>query len=212
MLKGLIVLIYSGAEVEVVFNLYISHVIVSDCILSKLCLCVCIFTRSQTHSYISPLGETIERVNPLETGACKNIDSWPTKYVNYSSRFSNNSEAFASGLLKNCEELFPRHYMHSDLFNMLVNHILVCSYPLWRSLDHFLHRFLLFKTMVFYSLWRPCQLCQYPHVDVNTVCIDVCHTQLSCMKKRSRLIHKNSEASASESEHSIYTLCETVFV
>ena len=37
---------------------------------------------------------------------------------NISSRFSSSSEAIASELLENIEEMFPRYYMKSDMFSM----------------------------------------------------------------------------------------------
>ena len=38
--------------------------------------------------------------------------------VNISSKFSINSEAFASELIENLEEMFPKYYIHSNIFGM----------------------------------------------------------------------------------------------
>ena len=58
--------------------------------------------------------------NPLDSGYFHYkfvYDSHSTiSYI--SSRLSSNSEAFASELLENLEEMFPLHYMHNDMFCM----------------------------------------------------------------------------------------------
>ena len=51
--------------------------------------------------------------------------SWLTNYYQYREniylRLSNNSEAFASELLENLEEVFPRYYMYCDVAYVTVS-------------------------------------------------------------------------------------------
>ena len=52
--------------------------------------------------------------------------SWFVHYPHFSSRFSTNSEAFASELIENLEDISPQYYMYSDMFNMFK-----CSNAQW---------------------------------------------------------------------------------
>ena len=57
---------------------------------------------------------------PLLLSVLENLEEiFLSTISNISSRFSINSEAFASELLENIEEIFPHYHMYSDMFIML---------------------------------------------------------------------------------------------
>ena len=60
----------------------------------------------------------------LKKGNCDNIDTVPSPTeppvtINKIKDFFSNSEAFASEFLENLEQIFPRYYLHSYLFNRI---------------------------------------------------------------------------------------------
>ena len=98
--------------------------------------------------------------------------SWTTNIYrqqeNNSSRFSSNSEADASELLENPEEMFPWYYMHSNILRMFIYSTTQQSITLYERVKHL------------YDV-------------ILTLCIQVTVTSLQSLVHNSLTITSNSE-------------------